>query len=137
MSEWQIERNKWGGERRFRIDANGHKEYEMTIDGIPESEYALQKARDKTAILENIKRCNKEQEKFVVCPFRMLRECASLKCDPECALHTASGCGIVSDAPMTGGTICPLANGYRCTEVCAFYGADGCNLRNFMGGTKK
>lgn len=126
MPEWIEEKNQWGGIDRYFIDGFGHKCHEGTIDGIPESQYEEVKARERAESLERLKKQN--HEKFIVCPFRLLRECASLKCISECAYHTADGCGMVSDAPLTGGTICPMKPGFKCSAACALY-ADGCKLK--------
>ena len=128
MPEWIKEKNQWGGIDRYFIDGYGHKVHEGRIDGVLESQYDEFKARERAEALERLKKQNQANEKFVVCPFRMLRDCASLKCIPECVHHTADGCGMVADAPLTGGTICPMKPGFKCSAACALY-ADGCKLK--------
>ena len=132
MPEWQIEKNQWGGERKYYIDECGRKNYEMMIDGVPESRYAEIKERERAESLERMKKLNQTEEKSILCPFRMLRDCASLRCAPECALHTADGCGMVSDATLSGGTICPMKPGYKCSTACMLHGVDGCKLTGLL-----
>ena len=132
MPEWVEEKNRWGGVDRYYIDARGHKCYEGTIDGIPESRYEEVKARERAESLERMKKLNQTDEKSILCPFRMLRDCASLRCAPKCALHTDGGCGMVSDAALTGGTVCPMKPGYRCNPVCVLHGSDGCKLTGLL-----
>lgn len=131
MPEWIEEKNQWGGIDRYFIDGFGHKVHESTIDGIPESKYAEFKERERAESLERLKKQNQANEKFIVCPFRLLRECASLKCMEDCTLRCADGCGMVSDAPLTGGTICPMKPGFKCSAACALY-ADGCGLKSIF-----
>lgn len=127
MSEWQIERNQWGGVRRFRIDAYGHKEYEMTIDGIPESQYQdtmKRQAEERAMQLEMENR----KPPAAICPVKQMRDAASAICTDDCIMHTADGCGLVTDAAPTGGARCPLTR-YKCHERCAWNGETGCKLR--------
>lgn len=137
MPEWIEEKNQWGGIDRYYIDGFGHKVHERTIDGIPESQYEEFKARERAESLERLKK--KSHEKFVVCPFRLLRDCASLKCMEDCALRCADGCGcgVVSDAPLTGGAICPMKPGFKCNPACVLHGVNGCNLRKLNRSDEK
>lgn len=137
MPEWIEEKNQWGGVDRYYIDAFGHKVHEGTIDGIPESQYDEFVKRQKESVAEQFRQdaLKKQTEKLVICPFRMMQNAASLKCRPDCALHTADGCGMVEDAAPTGGMICPMQN-YHCMSACILHTADGCKLQNLNFGGK-
>ena len=98
----------------------------LTIDGLtPEQHAALTYKHPET-----------DHSELVVCPFKMMQDRAILKCSDDCALHTADGCGMVSDAALSGGTICPIQSCYHCMSACILHTADGCKLRNLNFGGK-
>ena len=139
-TEWQEERNAFGGVRRFR-QIGGVREYEMEIltssgISVPQSE------------LEDYRRCNekaaeaqKEAEKNRPpqrdCPFR--DGIKSYCRQDECALYY-NGCTLarLNDRPPikdTKGLKCPF-NQYTCRPECALY-LSGCKLTGIKKGDEK
>lgn len=127
--EWHIEKNRFGGIRRYRYDAYGCKEYEQTIDGIPESQYDDHMRREAEQRKIEAKQANAAQN-VAVCPFAIARDAMKTGCKgADCALFTGTGCGLTDAGGQTGGSYCPIT-GRNCTAKCAVYKKDGCGIRN-------
>lgn len=123
--EWQREPGPFG--KRFRMVGN-IKEYEMDINGIPESVFHDMKMREKeqAALLE------KERQKAVQaarrsCPFA---DGANTDCFREKCAMFLDGCTIAALTPAkdTEGLRCPFGRaGRKCNKDCALY-SEGCTL---------
>lgn len=121
-SDWKVEKNQWGGERRYRI-VDGVKEYEteITLSGgavVPQSrlkEYHEAEERRKPERLAAMRTETK----------RCLFDGA---CTGECVLFD-DGCSLAKLTQMrttTEGRYCPFSNEV-CNTRCAVYD-DGCGL---------
>lgn len=140
--EWQIERNQFGGERRFRIDEFGRKEYELevrTAGGayVPESQLEAYNAHEAEQRKQRIDAMNEQQKKAVLCPFSIARNTMSTECKGiDCALYCASGCGLTVSSSERGGQIggkyCPIT-GRSCTVNCAVHNTSGCGIMQQKG----
>ena len=127
--EWQQEPGRFG--KRYRM-VGGVKEYEMEINGVPESVFfasqKAQKERDEAKYKEDLqnilisKRCN--------CPFS---DSSQNNCKREkCALFIIDSCILaqIGDRPATDttGKQCPLSReSHQCNADCALYNG-GCTL---------
>jgi len=134
-SNWQVETDNYGVQRRFRMVGN-IKEYEMmiNIDGmeIPQSELTAFHERNKaikeaTRAAEQRAVLNKPTIK--ICPFRanyMKTECI---CE-ECAFYE-DGCALAMIEQPTRTTAnlkCPLRGNRKCISDCALFKENGCAL---------
>lgn len=134
-SEWQQEPGLYG--RRYRI-VGGIKEYEMDINGVPESVFfASQKAQKERDAAQR----EMEKREFLQraalrrnCPFRtgIHTDCSREKC----ALFVSNGCILAQIASKpaadTAGRQCPFDT-YRsnCRQDCALY-KGGCALTGMI-----
>lgn len=130
-TEWQEEKNCWGGTRRFRW-VNGAKEYETqvkTTSGVvPQSritEHSRQVTESRAAEMEQSRKQSEDAERLrKVCPF------SGSQCKrSRCAVYM-DGCLIVSrftgdPVKDTTGFECPF--GHKCNIKCVLYN-NGCML---------
>ena len=140
--EWQEEKNKWGGVRRFRWIAPGAKEYEtmVTVAGgieIPQSEledYHRRQAEQKQQLAATVKA---SPETGRICPFKAGRNQMKTDCKRDCPFYADTACilAITSTQPTqdTQGRYCPIAG--RCMPSCAMY-AGGCRFIELVKGMK-
>ena len=122
QNEWLEEVNQWGGVRRYRKSPTGGKEYEMTINDIPESELEDYNKRQREAkerfYAENQRRMAAQNDQNPC-----LRE--------ECALFVGDTCIFarrqVTEVRETVGKRCPFSifNG-KCTDKCVLNKNGGC-----------
>lgn len=145
-SEWQEEKNPFGGIRRFRMVGNV-KEYEMMyrIDGIdvPESQLEeFNRARAEAAERERAEAQKKAEaaardRELGFCPFKLGANSLHVSCDRKCAFFGENSCALVENAKSTParpeGLYCPIAG--QCRTSCAFY-ADGCKFINHLKGKR-
>ena len=127
--EWQTDEH---GDR-FRMIGKNCKEYEPTVNGIPESVfYASQKAQkeaDRIAREKAQKEAAERAARQRNCP---LKEGIRTDCSLEkCALYM-DGCTLarLTDRPpakATEGLQCPLSK-YACRKDCALFKATGCTF---------
>ena len=125
MDEWKVD--ELG--KRYRMIGNC-KEYEPTINGIPQSVFfASQRAQREQTEAERARQRAKPPAPQPRCPFSdgLNQNCAG----KACALHTAHGCSLaylVDRAPAvdTAGKRCPFSV-YACTDRCSLY-KNGCVL---------
>lgn len=131
MSEWQEEKDRFGGIRRYRM-IGGVKEYEMmvTVDGIqiPQSEIEDYHRRKKEAeeAREAARRAVPPPPPPRNCPFK---DGLQTRCTGEkCAIYDGAGCALAqisaTAARDTSGRKCPF-NLYPCDAHCALY-KSGC-----------
>lgn len=135
MSEWQEEKNIFGGVTRFRM-VNGVKEYEMkleTTDGmILESQLQEHNRNKREQREERIRKLNEHIFPAKYCPFNGGTSCKH----NACALFMDSVCkfSMLADhgAVETIGKKCPLTPS-QCRDDCALY-KDGCILTEIKKG---
>ena len=137
---WMIETNQWGGTRRFRKSPTIGIEYEMDVNGVPQSVF-----------LESNKLQREKREAEIKGEQRRAKEAAALRrncplndadgntdCNREaCALFVDNGCSLTrltsrQPAKDTAGLICPLDR-YRskCRTDCALY-KNGCTFTTII-----
>lgn len=132
--EWQIEKNHFGGVKRYRMVGNV-KEYEREINGVPESIFfASQKAQkeyDEARREEERREAERREALRRNCP---LRNGSTTDCTrEECALFIGNGCALarLTDRPPakdTVGLLCPLSRVHsKCRKDCTLYNG-GCAL---------
>lgn len=137
-NEWQIEKDRFGAQRRYRMYGK-IKEYEkmITVDGIeiPESELTAFHERNKAkkeAARAAEQRAAKNKQVIKTCPFKannLLAKCTY----EECALYVG-GCALaMAGEPIkdTSNLKCPLTN-RNCTNNCALFKTNGCTLTAFI-----
>lgn len=121
--EWQEEKNVFGGVRRYRILADGTKEYEQTIIT---SKYGEVTPSQLKAINKKEAEKKKEPKKEPVpgeekyCPFKSGNR---LLCRKDCAFWSEGGCMSSAD---TQGKHCPVWK-YPCDDKCKLFNG-GCSL---------
>lgn len=125
MDEWKVDEHG----KRYRMVGN-IKEYELEINGMPQSVYlAIQKDHREREKAERERQIANPPELPPRCPFSngLNQNCAG----EACALHTVHGCSLaylVDRAPAvdTAGKRCPFS-AYPCTKRCSLY-KNGCVL---------
>ena len=121
-TEWQVEKNQWGGERRYRI-VDGVKEYEteITLSGgavVPQSRLKEYHEDEESRKSERLAAMRTETK-------RCLFDGA---CTRKCVLYD-DGCSLArltQRRAATEGIYCPFIN-EKCNTRCAVYD-DGCGL---------
>lgn len=125
--EWQHEPNG----KRYRMIGNC-KEYEPTINGIPESIFFASKKAEKERQATELEAENKRAATATPprnCPFAsgMRTSCTQ----ESCALYR-EGCALVrifgTPQKATEGLQCPLNNKGKCRKDCALFVGNGCIL---------
>lgn len=126
--EWKVDKNG----RKYREVARGFIEYEMEINGIPQSAFvasqkAFKEAR-KAEFAAAEQRAREEAARQRNCPFK--DSSGNTKCRrEECALFV-NGCFLARFKPAkdTEGLLCPLNKyNFKCRKDCALYNS-GCTL---------
>lgn len=136
---WMIETNQWGGVRRYRKSPTGGIEYEMTINGIPESEledYNRRERERKKKFFAEEKRRNAESAALKYCPVMDSGNDQTICIREECALFSTAEdrCiftfkGKIKEIRKTVGLRCPFSKyAGKCNNNCALYHGDGCTF---------
>ena len=129
--EWQQEPGAFG--RRYRM-VGGIKEYEMEINGVPQSVFfasqKAQKAQQEAAREREQKEAAERAAKRPNCPF-IDSNGRNTDCSREaCALFIGESCTLARLTPAkdTEGLQCPIRKGNRkCCTDCALYNG-GCAI---------
>lgn len=138
---WQIEKNQWGGERRFRW-VGGIKEYEsmIRIDGIeiPQSELAEYNRRRAEQAKQMMAADQHAQQTHKTCPFKCAKGSFDTWCKHDCAFFHGGGCILATATTRptedTRGTSCPIVG--KCNPSCAMF-ADGCMIKELVKGVAR
>lgn len=126
--EWQEEVNQWGGVRRFRMVGNV-KEYELEVNGIPQSRLEEHNKREAERTKARNERDKQRAAQWRICPLKV----GNMKtaCDREGCAFFGDGCAIpllIGKPPLrdTEGLRCPISQ-WKCSKDCAMYDG-GCAI---------
>ena len=138
---WMIETNQWGGTRRFRKSPTGGIEYEMDVNGVPQSVFLesnrrAREERERQYAEERRKMAERAAVLVKYCPVMDSGNDQTICIREECALFSTSdgACifavkGKIREVRKAIGKRCPFSKyAGKCTKECALYHVDACTF---------
>ena len=138
---WMIETNQWGGVRRYRKSSTGGIEYEMDVNGVPQSEFLesnrrAREERERQYAEERRKMAERAAVLVKYCPVMDSGNDQTICIREECALFSTSdgACifavkGKIKEVRKAIGKRCPFSKyAGKCSDSCALYHGDGCTF---------
>lgn len=131
---WQREPGPFG--KWYRIDSYGHKSYEMTVNGVPQSQLEEYNRRQREEQAQKLEAAQRKATLIAAqrrnCPFADA-DSSHTDCTEKCALYL-DGCTLarLTDKPTaktTEGLQCPFSRyKSKCRKDCGLYRNGGCAL---------